>query len=42
MLLVRIAMYFVYVLRNSHRQLYIGFTADLQKRVRQHQEEEGG
>ncbi len=34
--------YFVYVLRNPEGRLYIGFTADLDKRVRQHQEGKGG
>ena len=35
-------MYFVYVLRNLQGQLYIGFTTDLDRRVRQHQDGEGG
>jgi putative endonuclease len=35
-------LYFVYVLRNSKGQLYIGFTNDLEKRVLQHQQDEGG
>ncbi len=35
-------MYYVYVLRNTSGQLYIGFTSDLNRRVRQHQEGEGG
>ncbi|MFC1984453.1 GIY-YIG nuclease family protein [Chloroflexota bacterium] len=34
--------YFVYVLKNPKGRLYIGFTADLDKRVRQHQEGKGG
>jgi putative endonuclease len=36
------SLYFVYVLRNPDGRLYIGFTADLERRVRQHQEGEGG
>ena len=35
-------MYFVYVLRNPEGRLYIGFTTDLDTRVRQHQDGEGG
>lgn len=35
-------MYFVYVLRNPEGRLYIGFTADLERRVQQHQQGEGG
>jgi len=34
--------YFVYVLRNSEGRLYVGFTTDLNKRLHQHQEGEGG
>jgi putative endonuclease len=34
--------YFVYVLRNPEGRLYIGFTTDLNKRLHQHQEGEGG
>lgn len=34
--------YFVYVLQNTDGRLYIGFTANLTKRVRQHQEGKGG
>ena len=34
--------YFVYVLQNPEGRLYIGFTANLTKRVRQHQEDKGG
>ncbi len=34
--------YFVYVLKNPEGRLYIGFTADLDKRVHQHQEGKGG
>ena len=35
------AIYYVYVLQNPDGRLYIGFTSDLNKRVRQHQEEKG-
>lgn len=35
-------MYYVYVLRNTSGQLYIGFTSDLNRRVSQHQQGEGG
>jgi putative endonuclease len=35
-------MYYVYVLRNTSGRLYIGFTSDLNRRVKQHQEGEGG
>ena len=35
-------MFFVYVLRNPHGRLYVGFTEDLSRRVRQHQKGEGG
>ncbi len=34
--------YFVYVLQNNKSTLYIGFTTDLNRRVRQHQNNEGG
>jgi len=34
--------YFVYVLQNPKSRLYIGFTTDLERRVRQHQEGKGG
>ncbi len=35
-------MYFVYVLRNPEGRLYIGFTTDLDRRVSQHQDSDGG
>jgi len=35
-------LYFVYVLKNPEGQLYIGFTTNLEKRVLQHQQDEGG
>ncbi len=35
-------MYFVYVLRNHHGRLYVGYTTDLERRVQQHQLGEGG
>jgi putative endonuclease len=35
-------MYYVYVLRNTSGRLYIGFTSDLNRRVSQHQQGEGG
>jgi putative endonuclease len=34
--------YSVYVLRNPKGQLYVGFTTDLDRRVRQHCGNEGG
>ncbi len=34
--------YFVYVLRNLEGRLYIDFTTDLDRRVCEHQEDEGG
>ncbi len=36
------AAYFVYVLRNPKGQLYIGFTTDLDRRVQQHRNDDGG
>ena len=36
------ASYFVYVLQNDTDQLYIGFTAGLEERVRRHQIGDGG
>ncbi len=35
-------MFFVYVLRNPQGRLYVGFTEDLERRVKQHQENQGG
>ena len=35
-------LYFVYVLKNPEGRLYIGFTSNLERRVSQHQEGEGG
>ncbi len=35
-------MYFVYVLRNAEGRLYVGFTADLKRRMGQHRDNEGG
>ncbi len=35
-------LYFVYVLRNPGRRLYIGLTTDLKRRVQEHQENKGG
>ena len=34
--------YYVYVLQNPEGRLYIGFTTDLEKRVRRHQEDKAG
>ena len=34
-------LYFIYVLRNPQDRLYVGFTTDLERRLRQHQEGEG-
>ena len=34
--------FYVYVLKNPEGRLYIGFSTDLQKRVHQHQANEGG
>ena len=34
--------YYVYVLRNHEGRVYIGFTENLEERVRQHRENEGG
>ena len=34
--------FFVYVLRNPGGTIYIGFTTNLDKRVRQHQEDQAG
>ncbi len=34
--------FFVYILRNSKSQLYIGYINDLDRRVRQHQENKAG
>ena len=34
--------YYVYVLRNPEGRLYIGFSTNLQKRVHEHQINEGG
>jgi putative endonuclease len=34
--------YFVYVLRNPEKRIYIGYTIDLKRRVCEHQEGKGG
>lgn len=34
--------FFVYILRNPQGRLYIGYTTDLEERVRQHQTGEAG
>ena len=34
--------YFVYVLRNPQGRLYVGFTTDLERRLAQHRNDEGG
>lgn len=34
--------FFIYVLRNPDGRLYIGFTTNLEKRLRQHQEAKAG
>ena len=35
-------MYWVYVLRNPEGTLYVGFTTNLEQRVRRHQQGDGG
>ena len=35
-------MFFVYVLRNPDGRLYVGFTTNLDKRIRLHQRDEAG
>jgi putative endonuclease len=35
-------MYYVYVLQNTNGQLYIGFTANLDERLKRHQEGKAG
>jgi len=30
-------MYYVYVLRNRNKELYVGYTEDLKRRIKQHQ-----
>ena len=35
-------MFHVYVLINKENQLYVGYTSDLKKRIKQHQSGEGG
>jgi len=35
-------MFFVYVIQNPHKRLYVGYTADLDHRIRTHQTNQGG